>query len=92
MPNLKPLRDLVAVSPDAMPERTASGLFLPDHAEVPSMSGTVLALGPACNTVQIGDRVLFPMEAGYELTINEDEPHILLRETELLGIVGNHNA
>lgn len=64
---------------------TETGLVLaPDAVEVPQ-DATVLAIGPDCTRVRVGDRVLYPKYSGTEVTI-DGEPVLLLAESELLGV------
>jgi co-chaperonin GroES (HSP10) len=55
---LRPLRDEALVVLDAK-EHVVGSLVLPDISRDQPQTGTVLAVGPRCDAVQPGDRVLF---------------------------------
>jgi chaperonin GroES len=65
-----PLWDYVLVDVEAVKSQTESGLWIPSSTkEVPPV-GTILAVGPDCKTVKVGDKVLFArMAARY---VDED--------------------
>lgn len=93
---VKPLEDRVLVKPIAKEDRTASGLYLPEASKEKPIQGKVVAVGPgkrldngqvATLTVKKGDTVVYGKYAGTEVEIEGTE-HLLLRETELLGVVG----
>lgn len=95
---LRPLVNNVLIRPEAAPETTASGLHLVEHWR-PENLGTVIATGPYSETecpeclhrhsvpmsVEVGDTVLFPQNAGQEVTVGEDR-YLLLRETDLIAV------
>lgn len=56
---LRMLRDECLVLLDSRPEETTGGIFLaPMLRDIPT-TGTVLAVGPRCTSVAVGDRVVF---------------------------------
>lgn len=145
--NVRPLGHRIHVKPDATHiEQTTGGIIVPDaYADVPSMSGTVIALGsgperdldrerrvralaikdcidavseaddqfrhpPVTQVildnlgrmlrldppdaglsydVKVGDRVIFPMDAGHEVVIGEDAKGatVILTEDSILAVV-----
>lgn len=93
---VKPLEDRVLVKPIEAESKTASGIFLPESAKEKPMQGKVVATGPgkqldnggrAQMSVKKGDTVVYGKYAGTEVEI-KNEPHLILRESELLGILG----
>ena len=93
---VKPLEDRVLVKPLEPETRTASGLYLPETAKEKPMQGKVVAAGPgklmdngkrATLSVKLGDTVVFGKYAGTEVEIKGDK-HLIMRETELLGVIG----
>lgn len=93
---VKPLEDRVLVKPTEAETRTASGLYLPETAKEKPMQGRVVAAGPgklmdngkrATLSVKINDTVVFGKYAGTEVEIKGDK-HLIIRETELLGVIG----
>lgn len=94
MANIKPLGDRVVVRPEPAEEKTASGLYIPDTAKEKPQRGTIVAVGPGRvengnkidMTVKEGDTVLYGKYAGTEITLDSEDV-LIMRETDLLGIV-----
>lgn len=93
--NVKPLDDRIVVRPSAQETKTESGIYLPETSKERPMTGKVIAVGPgrrldngerAKPTVKKGDTVVFGKYAGTEVEVKGDE-HLILRESELLGII-----
>jgi len=92
---VKPLEDRILVRPVEPETMTASGIYLPESSKERPVQGEVVAVGPgklldngqrAAMSVSKGDRVVYGKYSGTEVEIKGDE-HLILRETELLGIV-----
>lgn len=93
---VKPLEDRILVRPIEAESMTASGIYLPEAAKERPIQGTVVAVGPgarlengkrAAMSVSKGDTVVYSRYAGSEIEL-KGEKHLLLRESELLGIIG----
>ena len=93
--SVKPLEDRILVKPIAPETKTASGIYLPETAKERPVKGKVLAVGPgkrldngkrAEMSVKKGDTVVYGKYAGSDIEI-KGEDHLILRETELLGII-----
>ncbi len=93
---VKPLEDRVLVKPIEKETMTESGLYLPESSKEKPIQGQVVATGPgklldngnrASLSVKKGDRVVYGKYAGTEVEIKGDK-HLILRETELLGVIG----
>lgn len=93
---VKPLEDRILVKPIEPETMTASGIYLPETAKERPIQGTVVAVGPgarlengkrAAMTVSKGDTVVYSRYAGSEIEL-KGEKHLLLRESELLGVIG----
>lgn len=96
-PEITPLSDNVAILPDELHKITASGLEIPETADRKPVRGIVIAVGQGRMTIEgtrvrmnvsKGDIVTFPRHAGTAQEHNEQK-FLLMRETELLAIVGN---
>lgn len=92
---IKPLADRILVKPIEAESRTESGIYLPETAKERPMKGKVLATGPgrrldngerAKPSVKKGDTVVYGKYSGSEIELKGDK-HLILRETELLGVV-----
>ncbi|MFN8384073.1 MAG: co-chaperone GroES [Anaerolineales bacterium] len=94
--SFKPLGGRVLVEPIEQEEVTAGGIVLPETAKEKPQQGKVLAAGPGDRNdkgeriamdVKVGDVVLFAKYSGTEVKI-EGKKVLILRESDLLGIVG----
>ncbi len=92
---IRPLDDRILIKPSEAEERTASGIFLPEGAKEKPMTGTVVAVGPgklsddgtrAAPVVKKGDKVVYGKYAGTEVDV-DGQPHMIVKESELLAIV-----
>ena len=92
---VKPLEDRVLVKPIEAESRTESGLYLPESSKEKPIQGKVVSTGPgklldngqrAKLSVKKGDTVVYGKYAGSEVEIKGDT-HLILRETELLGVI-----
>ncbi|MCX5659613.1 MAG: co-chaperone GroES [Planctomycetota bacterium] len=93
--NVRPLDDRLVVKPLEAEDKTKSGIFLPESAKEKPMMGKVLAAGPgklsdkgvrAAMSVKKGDTVVYGKYSGTEVEL-EGEKVIIVRESELLGVV-----
>ena len=93
--NVRPLHDRLLVRRVKQDERTKGGIIIPDTAKEKPIEGEVVAVGNGKvledGTVQPlqvkkGDRVLFAKYGGTEVKI-EGEEHLILRESDVLGVV-----
>lgn len=94
--SVQPLEDRILVKPIEPATQTASGLYLPESSTEKPIQGKVVAVGPgklldngtvATMTIQVGNTVVYGKYAGTEVEI-EGVDHLILRETEVLGVVG----
>jgi len=92
---VKPMDDRVLVRPIEQSDKTESGLYLPESAKERPVRGKVVAVGPgqrldngqrAKPSVKKGDTVVYGKYAGTEVEIKGAD-HLILRESELLGVV-----
>jgi chaperonin GroES len=94
--NVKPLGDRVLVQPLDEKEVNKGGIIIPDTAKEKPQEGTVAAVGTGKLdddgkkiefTVKVTDKVLIPKYGGTEIRI-EGENYLILREDDILGIIG----
>jgi chaperonin GroES len=94
--NVRPLGDRVLVKPLEASETKKGGIIIPDTAKEKPQEGEVIALGTGKRddegkliefTVKTGDKVLMPKYGGTEIKI-EDEAYLIMREEDILGIIG----
>ena len=93
---IRPLQDRIIVKRIGEEETSKGGIIIPDTAKEKPQEGKVVAVGKGMIRddgklqkldVKKGDRVLFGKFAGTEVTL-EDEEHLIIREDDVLGIVG----
>lgn len=84
---IRPMNDQVVIKRDPPQTTYASGLIIPDaHVDFRSTAGTVLAVGPKCNEVKIGDRVLLHIYGGVEHRVDGDLVG-LWKEDDIFGVI-----
>ena len=93
--SVKPLEDRVLIKPSDPETKTDSGIYLPESAKEKPIQGKIVAVGPGKlldsgervkPSVKKGDTVVFGKYAGTEIEI-KNVTHMIMRETELLGVV-----
>ncbi len=93
----RPMDDRILIEPCEAEEMTLGGIILPDAAREKPQRGIVTATGPGklldsgsrgemC--VKVGDEVFYGKYAGTEIDMGSDN-FVVLRETDVLAIVGN---
>ena len=80
--SLEPLDEFVVIQPLSDESETRAGLILPASATdtAPCRTGIVTAVGNDANGVDVGDKVLFPRAAGYDVRLGGLEVKVLKRE------------
>ena len=93
----KPLHDRVLVRRLGEEEKTAGGIIIPDTAQEKPSEGKIVAVGSGVRAddgsirkldVKVGDRILFGKFGGTDVKV-DGEDLIILRESDILGIVEN---
>ena len=93
----RPLHDRVLVRRVGEEEKTAGGIIIPDTAQEKPSEGKIVAVGSGVRSddgsirkldVKAGDRVLFGKFGGTDVKV-DGEDLIILRESDILGIVEN---
>ena len=92
---LRPLDDRVVIRQSEAEEKTTGGIILPDTAKEKPQIGKVVAIGPgkllddgkrAKMSVKKNDKVIYAKYIGSEVDI-DNEQYVILRESDILGIV-----
>jgi co-chaperonin GroES (HSP10) len=78
---LEPLDDHLVVEPLDESE-LPSGLIVPANEAMHVRSGIVAAVGADVTTVEPGDKVLFPREAGYEVRLARSSHRVRVLKRE----------
>src|SRR6478736_5190259 len=88
----RPLHDRVLVRRVEADEKTAGGIIIPDTAKEKPQEGEVVAVGGGAKNEEgkvtpLDDKILFGKWSGTEVKI-EGEDLIIMKESDILGIVG----
>jgi chaperonin GroES len=89
--NIKPIGNRILVKPEAVEQKTASGIILPDTAEKEQKEqGTIIAMGEGEGLkklhLKIGDKVIFGKYSGEEISYNKVD-YKFIKHEDVLGIV-----
>ena len=92
----RPLHDRVLAERIAEENKTSGGLFIPDTAKEKPLEALVISVGNGmvlengeiqALSVKAGDRILIGKYSGSEVKL-DGEDHIILREDDVLAILG----
>ena len=92
----RPLHDRLLVKRQEAETRSKGGIIIPENAKEKPIEGVVVAVGNGkvlddgkvrALEVKVGDKILFGKYSGTEIKI-EGEEHVILREDEVLGVLG----
>ncbi|MDE2222467.1 MAG: co-chaperone GroES [Candidatus Omnitrophica bacterium] len=93
---IQPLDDRIVVKVLEAKEVTKGGILLPDTAKEKPQEGKVVAVGEGktlesgqikAPKVKVGDRILFAKYGGTEITTNDGEELLIMKEEDVLAIV-----
>ena len=83
--NIQPLFDKVLVKPQAIEEKTASGIYIPDTAKQDKPQiGEVISIGQDVKVVKVGQNVVFAKYGPTELNL-ESQDYIIVKEEDILA-------
>ena len=95
--NIRPLHDRVLVKRlETDEEQVRGGIIIPDTAKEKPQEAEVVAVGPGkiqdsgerqAMDVKAGDRILVGKYSGSDIKV-DDEDYVILREDEILAVVG----
>ena len=94
---LRPLDDRVIVKQSQAEDKTSGGIILPDTAKEKPQIGKIIATGPGKTldngelkkmSVKKNDKIIYAKYIGNDVE-NDGEKYVILRETDILGIVEN---
>jgi chaperonin GroES len=96
MQKFRPLHDRLLVKRTEAEQKSKGGIIIPDTAKEKPIEGVVIAVGNGKVLedgkarpleVKVGDKVLFGKYSGTEIKV-EGEEHVILREEDVLGVIG----
>jgi len=85
---IKPLSERVLIRTEAMEEKTAGGLYIPQTAQEKTQTGTVIEIGDDKDVIKVkkGQKVMYDKYAGTTISV-DNEDHLLLRFSDILAII-----
>lgn len=98
--NFKPLYDRVLARRIEQDEKTPGGIIIPDTAKEKPVEAEIIAVGEGTRDesgkmtplqVNPGDRVLFAKWSGTEVKL-EGQDYLILKESDILGVITGHKA
>ncbi len=78
--SIEPLDDWLVIEPSDAETWTRSGLIVPSGADAGCITGIVTAIGSDAGGVELGDKVLFHKDAGYEVRVGGGTVRVVKRE------------
>lgn len=89
-----PIHNFVAVKPEAVKDKTESGIFIPENARTTPDYAIVVAVGSGCkDLMKVGDRVLTVKGAGTPVVINKEDCLVLRcdeNHSEILAVISEN--
>jgi len=64
---IEPIGEMVLIAMENAPEKTDSGLLLPEEAREKMNVGLVEAVGPNAKSISVGDRVIYRQYSGTKI-------------------------
>ena len=95
--DIRPLHDRVVVKRVETQEQVRGGIIIPDTAKEKPQEAEVIAVGSgkllddgkrSPMDVKAGDRIMIGKYSGSEIKYNDQE-YVILREEEILAVIGN---
>ena len=98
--NVRPLHDRIIIQRLEEGEQHVGGIIIPDSAKEKPQQGKVISAGNGKSKddgtrtpldVKAGDLILFGKYSGQEIKL-DGEDYIIMREDEVLGVVGGSST
>lgn len=86
---VKPMSHFVVAQNEKLPQKTASGLFIPESAQEKSESAIVKAVASDVKDINVGDRIVYKGYSSTTVKVEKDEYLIVKDEDILATIVSN---
>ena len=64
---IEPIGEMILIAMENAPEKTDSGLLLPEEAREKMNVGLVEAVGPDAKSISVGDRVIYRQYSGTKI-------------------------
>lgn len=83
---IKPLGDRIVAVQEEAPDKTVSGLYLPETAKDKPVFAKVTAVGPEVKAIKIGDNILYKNYSTTEVKINNKQ-YLIIKEEDILATI-----
>jgi chaperonin GroES len=83
---ITPLADRIVAVREVAPEKTASGLYLPDNAKEKPVVAVVAAIGPDVKHLKVGDKIIYKEYTTTELKVDGTD-YLVVNEEDVLATV-----
>ena len=83
---IKPMAHYVVAVTEKSPEKTASGIFLPESAQEKSEAASVIAVGSSVKDVATGARVVYKNNAATTIKLDKQE-YLLIKDEDILATI-----
>ena len=77
---IEPLDDWLVIEPGDAETWTRAGLIIPAGADSGGRTGIVTAVGPDAAGIELGDKVLFHKDAGFEMRVAGGSVRVVQRD------------
>ena len=84
--SIKPMAHYVVAVKEKKPEKTASGIFLPESAQEKSEAAKVVVVGSAVEGVADGTRVVYKNYAATTIKLDKEES-LIITDEDILATV-----
>lgn len=81
---IKPMAHYIVAIKEKKPEKTASGIFLPESAQEKSEAAKVVAVGTDVKDVITGSSVIYKNYAATSIKIDREE-YFVIKDEDILG-------
>lgn len=83
---IKPLAHYVVAQTEKKPEKTASGIYLPESAQEKSEAAIVRAVGAGVKDVKVGDRAIYKSYSSTTIKLDNEE-YLIIKDEDILATV-----
>ena len=83
---IKPMAHYIVAIKEKKPEKTASGIFLPESAQEKSEAAKVVAVGSEVKDVAVDTSVIYKNYAATTVKIDKEE-YFVIKDEDILGMM-----
>ena len=83
---MKPVNNLVLVTPIELPSQSAGGIIYPDNSKTKTNKGKVVDVAPSVDVCSKGDTIIFNQYAPIEIEIDK-ATFWFVKENDILGVL-----